>query len=67
MLSQAGYSRPDHKPQPPRTDLTTLSDLAAAERLDPAVGLTLPRAHLKDTLTAPAGRHIPSKAVLTAG
>jgi NADPH:quinone reductase-like Zn-dependent oxidoreductase len=54
-------------PEPPGPDLTTLAGLAAAGRLDPAVGLTLPWTHLRDALTALAERRISGKAVLTIG
>jgi NADPH:quinone reductase len=54
-------------PEPPGPDLTTLADLVAAGRLDPAVGLTLPWTRLRDALTALAERRISGKAVLTVG
>jgi len=54
-------------PEPPGPDLTTLAGLVAASRLDPVVGLTVPWTHLRDALTALAGRRISGKAVLTIG
>ena len=54
-------------PEPPGPDLATLTGLAAAGRLDPPVGLTLPWTQLRDALTALAERRISGKAVLTVG
>jgi NADPH:quinone reductase len=54
-------------PEPPGPDLTTLADLVATGRLDPAVGLTLPWTRLRDALTGLAQRSISGKAVLTVG
>jgi NADPH:quinone reductase len=59
-----GYLSYAH-PEPPGPDLATLAGLAAAGRLDPAVGLTLPWTQLRDALTALAERRISGKAVLT--
>ena len=61
-----GYLSYAH-PEPPGPDLITLIGLAAAGRLDPAVGLTLPWTQLRDALTALAERRISGKAVLTVG
>ena len=45
-----GYLSYAH-PEPPGPDLATLTGLAAAGRLDPPVGLTLPWTQLRDALT----------------
>ncbi len=63
LVSYLSYAHPE----PPGPDLTTLAGLAAAGRLNPAVGLTLPWTHLRDALTALTERRMSGKAVLTVG
>src|SRR5207244_12837511 len=54
LVSYLSYAYPD----PPNPDLTTLTDLIAVGRLDPAVGLVNTWPHLRDALTALADRRI---------